>query len=177
MANSVDPDQTAPIGAQGSKIALVRSYLRVPQAAGQAKILIFLVKIKFFPYMPIFFAMQGKCLFSEISRPGAVCSGSTLFAFLLNLSVMLGNFLQQTTSADEIFRCTFFLPLYGLIRVYLFWKIHKRQKLACLKWDNQQQLFSSEVLSYEVWRKTIYLRIFSKSDWCLSGTWSRIVDD
>ena len=34
---------------QGSKIALVRSYLRVPQAAGQAKILIFLVKFKFFP--------------------------------------------------------------------------------------------------------------------------------
>ena len=34
---------------QGSKIALVRSYLRVPQAAGQAKILIFLVKFDFFP--------------------------------------------------------------------------------------------------------------------------------
>ena len=34
---------------QGSKIALVRSYLRVPQAAGQVKILIFLVKITFFP--------------------------------------------------------------------------------------------------------------------------------
>ena len=34
---------------QGSKIALVRSYLRVPQAAGQVKILIFLVKINFFP--------------------------------------------------------------------------------------------------------------------------------
>ena len=33
---------------QGSKIALVRSYLRVPQAAGQVEILIFLVKIKFF---------------------------------------------------------------------------------------------------------------------------------
>ena len=33
---------------QGSKIALVRSYLRVPQAAGQVKILIFLVKITFF---------------------------------------------------------------------------------------------------------------------------------
>ena len=49
MANSVDPDQTAPIG--------------------------------------------------------AVCSGSTLFASLLNLSVMLGNYLQQTTSADDIFRC------------------------------------------------------------------------
>ena len=42
MANSVDPDQTAPIG--------------------------------------------------------AVCSGSILFASILNLSVMLGNYLQQTTT-------------------------------------------------------------------------------
>ena len=51
MANSVDPDQTAPIG--------------------------------------------------------AVCSGSTLFTSVLNSSVMLGNFLQQTTSADDIFKCIF----------------------------------------------------------------------
>ena len=51
MANSVDPDQTAPIG--------------------------------------------------------AVCSVSTLFASILNSSVMLGNYLQQTTSADDIFRCIF----------------------------------------------------------------------
>ena len=58
MANSVDPDQTAPIG--------------------------------------------------------AVCSVSTLFASMLILSVMLGNYLQQTTSADDIFRCTFFLALLGL---------------------------------------------------------------
>ena len=29
----------------------------------------------------------------------AVCSGSTLFASILNSSVMLGNYLQQTTSA------------------------------------------------------------------------------
>ena len=28
---------------------------------------------------------------------GAVCSGSTLFASILNLSVVLGNYLQQTT--------------------------------------------------------------------------------
>ena len=55
MANSVDPDQTAPIG--------------------------------------------------------AVCSGSTLFASILNLSVMLGDSLQQTTSVDNIFRCFFFLVL------------------------------------------------------------------
>ena len=54
---------------QGSKILLVPSYLRVPRAAGQVKILIFLVKIKFRPYMPIIFVMQGKCLFSDISRP------------------------------------------------------------------------------------------------------------
>ena len=55
MANSVDPDQTAPIG--------------------------------------------------------AVCSGSTLFASMLNSSVILGNYLQQTTSAVDIFRCIFFLAL------------------------------------------------------------------
>ena len=36
---------------------------------------------------------------------GAVCSGSTLFASTLNLSVMLGNYLQQTTSADDNFKC------------------------------------------------------------------------
>ena len=57
MANSVDPDQTAPIG--------------------------------------------------------AVCSGSTLFASILNLSVMLGNYLQQMTSADDIFRCIFSWPFKG----------------------------------------------------------------
>ena len=34
---------------------------------------------------------------------GAVCSGSTLFASILNLSVMLGNFLQQTTFSDAFF--------------------------------------------------------------------------
>ena len=58
MANSVDPDQTAPIG--------------------------------------------------------AVCFVFTLFASILNLSVILGNYLQQTTSADDIFRCIFLL---GALRV------------------------------------------------------------
>ena len=38
----------------------------------------------------------------------AVCSRSTLFAFIPNWSVMLGNFLQQTTSAEDIFICIFF---------------------------------------------------------------------
>ena len=42
---------------------------------------------------------------------GAVCSGSTLFISILNLSVMLGNYLQQTPSVDDIFICIFFLAL------------------------------------------------------------------
>ena len=52
MANSVDPDQTAPIG--------------------------------------------------------IVCSGPTLFASILNTSIMLGNYLQQTTSEDDIFQISFY---------------------------------------------------------------------
>ena len=38
---------------------------------------------------------------------GAVRSGSTLFVSILNSSVMLGNYMKQTTSADDIFRCIF----------------------------------------------------------------------
>ena len=38
---------------------------------------------------------------------GEVCSGSTLIASILNSPVILGNYLQQTTSADDIFRCIF----------------------------------------------------------------------
>ena len=43
----------------------------------------------------------------ETAPIGAVCSGSALFASILNLSVILCNYLQQTTSADDIFRCIF----------------------------------------------------------------------
>ena len=54
----------------------------------------------------------------------AVCSGSTMFASTLNSSVMSGNYLQQTTSADDIFRCIFFL---GALRVKQgsAWKPHR----------------------------------------------------
>ena len=45
---------------------------------------------------------------------GAVCSGSTLFASILNLSVTLGNYLQQTTFSDD--QMHFFL---GALRVNL----------------------------------------------------------
>ena len=40
-----------------------------------------------------------------------VCAGFTLFASILIFSVKLGYYLQQTTSADDIFRCIFFLAL------------------------------------------------------------------
>ena len=36
---------------------------------------------------------------------GALCSGSTLFASIKK--AMLGNYLQQMTSADDILRCIF----------------------------------------------------------------------
>ena len=44
---------------------------------------------------------------------GAVCSWSTLFVSIFYSQVMLGNYLQQTTSADDIFRCIFL----GALRV------------------------------------------------------------
>ena len=42
---------------------------------------------------------------------GAVCFGFMLFASMLDKSVMLGNYLQQTTSANDFFGCIFFLAL------------------------------------------------------------------
>ena len=48
----------------------------------------------------------------DLTAPiGAVCSGSTLFASILNLSVMLDNYLHQTTSAGVIFQMHFCLAL------------------------------------------------------------------
>ena len=55
---------------------------------------------------------MAKSVYSDQTAPiGAVCSGSTLFTSILNSSVMLGNYLQQPPSADDIFRCIFFLAL------------------------------------------------------------------
>ena len=56
----------------------------------------------------------------------AVCSGSTLFASILNSSVMLGNYLQMT-SADDIFRCIFFLGalvVKNCVSVLCYMRIH-----------------------------------------------------
>ena len=68
------------------------------------------------------FSRLLKCLRSLLANSvddqtapiGAVCSGSTLFASILNSSVMLGNCMQHMTSADDIFRCIYFL---GTLRV------------------------------------------------------------
>ena len=58
---------------------------------------------------------MAKCVDPDQSAPkGAVCSGYTLFASKLNSSVLLGNYLQQKTSADDIFKCILFL---GALRV------------------------------------------------------------
>ena len=58
---------------QGSKIALVRSFLRVPQAAGQVKILIFQVKIKFFPIYANSFCDAGQVLIFRYFEP-CICN-------------------------------------------------------------------------------------------------------
>ena len=51
----------------------------------------------------------------QTSPIGAVCSGSTLFVSILNLSVMLGIFcsrqLQQTTFSIHFFLCAFMVKM------------------------------------------------------------------
>ena len=44
----------------------------------------------------------------DSDQTAPICSGSKLFASILNSSLMLANYLQQTTSIDDIFRCIFF---------------------------------------------------------------------
>ena len=64
------------------------------QAAGQVNILIFLLTIKFPPCMPINFVMQGKYLFSDISRPAY-----TLYLYATGLQIrayLICYFLTET---------------------------------------------------------------------------------
>ena len=69
MANSLDPDQTVPIGAV--------------------------------------------CYSVDPDQTAPICSGSTLFASITYSSVILGNDLQQTTSADDIFTCIIYWRFKG----------------------------------------------------------------
>ena len=51
---------------------------------------------------------MANCVDPDQTAPiGAVCYGSTLFASILYSSVMLANYLQPPTSADDIFKCIF----------------------------------------------------------------------
>ena len=49
-----------------------------------------------------------------------VCSGSTLFASVNNLSVMLGNYLQQTTFSDVL--------CFGAFRVKFTMSVPRRER-------------------------------------------------
>ena len=68
----------------------------------------------------------------QTAPTGAVCSVSTLLASILNLSVMLGNYLQQTTSADKILRCIFSWRFKGELEDYFL----KIKALKVLKQEN-----------------------------------------
>ena len=58
------------------------------------------------------FSRMLKCLRSLYGKQCGPRSGSTLFACILNSAVMLVNYVQQTTSAEDIFRC-----ILGVLRV------------------------------------------------------------
>ena len=84
------------------------------------------------------FSCLLKCLRSLYAKqcgPRSDCSYmSTLFASIPNSSVMLGNYLQQTISADDIFRCIFFLALYdGILKRTTFIKKVMLKKYLHLK--------------------------------------------
>ena len=60
------------------------------------------------------------------------CSGSTLFASILNSSVMLGKYLLQTTSAADIFRCIFLL---GALKLSLNLQITQTREVTMLHYS------------------------------------------
>ena len=77
---------------------------------------------------------------------GAVCSGSTLFASILNSSVILDNYLQRTTLADNIFflaRPSFLCMLGNFscfcCRLLTFYKINFFKKLFQEHYQNVKQ--------------------------------------
>ena len=94
---------------------------------------------------------------------GAVRSGSTLFASLLNSSIMLGNYLQQTTSTDDIFRCIFswrFKGLYFYCHLLIFFfKINffKNSFRNNIRVPNSLYSIRTRVLLVLIW-----VQIFSK---------------
>ena len=89
--------------AQGSKIVLVRSYLRVPQTAGQVKILLFLVKFKFPPIYANNFCDAGQV---PILRYFEACSTQNK-RHQNTVKLKIQQFLKdQVPMAEKIFRPT-----------------------------------------------------------------------
>ena len=71
----------------------------------------------------------------------AVCSGSTLFASILNLSVMLGNYLQQTTLADDIFKCIFsFRQWDWIFLLFAFYRLFYVFGCSVLYWFSSRKV-------------------------------------
>ena len=72
---------------------------------------------------------MANCVDPDQTAPiRAVCSVSMLFAYILYFSVMLGNYLQQTTLADDIFRCIFSWRFKGLFYVYMYIRYYINSK-------------------------------------------------
>ena len=117
MSNSLDTDQTAPIGAVFSGSTLFASILNASVMLGnylQQTTFVVIGPLKLTLNMPIAtkvvcFSRLLQCLRSLYGKQYGPRSWSGLFASIFNASVMLGSYLQQTTSADNIFRCIFFL--------------------------------------------------------------------
>ena len=97
---------------------------------------------------------------------GAVCSGSTLFASILNYSVMLGNYLQKTTSADNIFRCIFSWGFKCLLEWKTMWILIRwlRQKpsdldLLCFQKNVMLGISYMEALFEIILQKWKYMQV------------------
>ena len=95
---------------------------------------------------------------------GAVSSGSMLYASILNLSVMLGNYLQQTTSADDIFFffAFFFLALKGLSYMYKLSNLNSRFPIKV--YLGQHYCTVQPVISSHSKRRQ---KLVFKTDYCL----------
>ena len=77
---------------------------------------------------------------------GAVCSWSTLFASILNSSVMLGNYLQQTTSADDFSRRHFQMHFSLALRVNIVKYLNQAYEQHCLKTYVLAFLYKTEAI-------------------------------
>ena len=72
---------------QGSKIGPVHLYLQLPQAAGQVKILIFLMKIKYFPIYANNFCDAGQALILRYFEAWSAAPDYSSYRLAKNISI------------------------------------------------------------------------------------------